>query len=444
MAGFLLAEVKRFPYTVIRNAQKTAASLFAQVFPPFVPEQFIDFSGGKIGDVKHDRIIPRAAAPEAAAGEHFLMAGGLYQYLDYCPGYGCIAVEFTRTGSLVHAYPYRPNEFEAHQIVSLPYEQINFRFTLNMYPLGLLKLPGGDLIVTFQQWNTFPFAGGVARLRPDGSIIWFRHDYSHHWPRLLPDGEIAVPAMRIGNSEISAPLAPGISVDLKCDGKIERDIVRIIDQDGRVKQEIPVFGAIIHSPLRGMLFASPVPCDPLHLNYIAPVTRGIVSLYQDVAPDDLIVSFRDLDAFAILGRHDGRLKHVFNGTFLRQHSVQPLGESATVLIFDNLGSDWKGGPSRLLAYDLADGAERTLLPDDGASGIGMFSDVGGNISISPDLSRAIVTSSWEGRAYEIRIADGKVLTVFNNVHDLGSVPSAGEARGRAAARFRFGGVYYVH
>jgi len=55
-----------------------------------------------------------------------------------------------------------------------------------------------------------------------------------------------------------------------------------------------------------------------------------------------------------------------------------------------------------------------------------------------------VTSSWEGRAYEIRIADGQVLTVFNNVHDLGSIPSAGEARGRAAARFRFGGVYYVH
>jgi Arylsulfotransferase (ASST) len=442
--GCLSAEYKWFPYLVVVNAQKTMNSLWEQLFPPFAPEQFIDFSGGNPGDVERNRIVVRAPVPEAAASEHFLMTGGLYQFLDYCPGYGCIAVEFTRTGSLVYAYPYRPDELAAHQIVSLPYEAMNFRFQLNMYPVGLLKLPNGDLIVTFGHWYAFPDGGGIARLRPDGSVVWFRHDYSHHWPRLLPDGEIAVPAMRIGGSAISAPLAHGVDIDLKCDGKIEEDIVRIIDQDGHVRQEIPLVDAILRSPFRGMLIDSPMPCWPMHLNSVAPVTRDIVSLYPDVSPGDLIVSFYELNAFAILGRQDGRLKHMFKGTFLRQHSVQPLGQSATVLIFDNHGADWKAGPSRLLAYDLADHAEHTILPNPHAFGINMFSDIGGKISVSPDLSRAIVTSYWQGRAYEVSIADGRVLTVFNNVHDLRSVPSAGAARERSAGRFRSGGVYYVH
>jgi hypothetical protein len=82
------------------------------------------------------------------------MAGGLNQYLDYCPRYGCIAVEFTRAGKLVRAWPYRPDLLASKETVSLPYEAVLFRFTTNVYPIGLIKLAGGDLVVTFQQWNT--------------------------------------------------------------------------------------------------------------------------------------------------------------------------------------------------------------------------------------------------------------------------------------------------
>ena len=298
-------------------------------------------------------------------------------------------------------------------------------------------------MVTFQQWNTFPFAGGIARLRPDGTPVWFRHDYSHHWPRLLSTGEIAVPAMRIGPSKISFPLAGNINVDLACDGKIERDIVRIIDTSGRMKQEISVFDAVQHSPWRGMLVEAPNQCVPLHLNYVTSVTSAMVRLFPDVAPEDLLVSLRDLNALAIIGRRDHRLKHMFTGTFLRQHSAQPFGQSATTLIFDDHGGDWSGGPSRLLSFDLATQKERTLLPNANAPGATMFSDTAGNISVSPDLSRVIVASSWDGKAYEIRISDGAVLTVFNNIHDLRTVPTAGDSRSRRAGRFVLGGVYYV-
>ncbi|HVB16856.1 MAG TPA: hypothetical protein VNF04_10015, partial [Stellaceae bacterium] len=126
MAGLLFAENKWFPYLTIEDAQKTLRSVIVQLFPPLAPFQFVDFSGGKVGDVARNRIIVRAAAPEAANNEHFLMSGGIDKYLEYCPAPGCIAAEFARTGALVHAYPYRPDQFDAHKIVSLPYEQVPF------------------------------------------------------------------------------------------------------------------------------------------------------------------------------------------------------------------------------------------------------------------------------------------------------------------------------
>ncbi|MGH6875882.1 MAG: arylsulfotransferase family protein [Rhizomicrobium sp.] len=444
LLSFYLTEKKWFPYSILHNARKTEQTIRLQLFPPFAPEQFLGFSDLRPADAPRNRIRILAPAPAAPAGEHFLLAGGFDQYLDYCPRYGCIAVEYRRSGNLVHAFPYRPDLLEAHQAVSLPYEQVFFRFTTNVYPIGLLKLPGGDIVVTFQQWNTFPYAGGIARLRPDGTPVWFRHDYSHHWPRLLSANEIGVPAMRIGASEQSFRLGGNLDVRLSCDGKIEEDIVRILDTDGRVKEEIPVSDALVRSPWRGMLDNAAVPCAPVHLNYVAPVTSAMVRLFPDVEPDDLIVSLRDLNAFAIVGRRNHRLKHMFTGTFLLQHSVQPLGQSATVLIFDNHGADWNGGPSRLIAYDLATRSERTLLPNPNARGIGMFSDVAGNISVSPDLSRVIVTAMEDGTAYELNTSDGSLLTLFNNLHDLSTVPEAGDSHTVRAGRFALGGVYYVH
>ena len=442
VAGFVFTQKQWFPYSALQNAHKTIASLRSQLAPPFSPYEFLGFSGGPIAAIKAERMITISSDP--GASEHLLLEGGFDQYLDYCPKSGCLAVEFARNGSLVHAWPYFPEEFARHEIASLPYEQLMFSPTVNRYPIGLLKLPNGDLIVSFQQWNMFPFAGGIARVRPDGHVVWFRHEYDHHWPTLLPDGEIATPAMRIAGSKITARLGGATDVELKCDGKIEDDIVRILDTDGRVKQEISVLDAVLRSPFRGMLFEAPVPCAPVHLNYIAQVTIGMVSLFRDVSPDDLLVSMRDLNAFGILGRHDQRLKHVFTGTFLRQHAVVPFGQSSTVLMFDDHGADWNAGPSRLLAYDMATHSERTIFPNSATSPFRMFSDVAGTVSISPDLSRAIVSSNWEGRAFEVRISDGKVLTVFNNVHDLRNVEAAGDGRSRAAGRFVLGGAWYVH
>lgn len=441
--GVLSEITGTFPADVIDHAILTGVVLYDQLYPPSIsPSGLVGWEAGNASDIRDRRIVARAAVPTAARNEHFLMNGGLYQYMNYCPGYGCIAAEFDRAGNLIHAYPYRPDQFHEHQIVSLPYEEVLFQFSKNMIPAGVLKLPDDDLIVTFLQMNSFPYGGGIARVHPDGSVEWFRRDYSEHWPRLLPSGNIAVPALRIGGSRLSVPLAEGTRTVLNCRSKILEDIIRILNPDGQVQQEISVFDALVHSPYRGLLKGAP-PCDPLHVNYVAPVTRAMESLLPDVSPGDLVVSLRNLDAFVILGRRDHRLKHLFRGTFIHQHSVQPLGQSANVLIFDNLGGDRNSGPSRLLEYDLANHTERNLLLKAGFGGSAGFSDEFGNISVSPDYSRAIVAYTETGRAYEIRLADGKVLTTFDNLQDVHKVRAVAGAHADELARFFLYTVTYT-
>lgn len=405
------------------DAIKTALVINDELHQTSNLTQVLGWVPGDARSVEARRMVVQAPVPVAASAERFLMNGGPYQYIKYCPRFGCDAVEFDRAGRVIHPYPYRPQQFEKHQIVSFPYEDAWFRFMEDMHVFGVLKLPDNDLIITFMQSHAFPYGGGIARVRPDGSVVWFRHDYSEHWPKLLPDGNIVVPAVRIGGAHVFVPLADGKGINVTCNGKILEDIVRILSPDGQVQQEISVFDALLHSPYRGLLSDVP-PCDPLHVNYVVPVTRGIRSLFSDVSPKDLVVSLRNLDAFAILGRRDHRLKHLFRGTFVRQHSVQPLGQSAKMLIFDDRGADWSSGPSRFLEYDLADHAEHNLLPKATIPGTDRFSTTEGDISVSPDLSRAIVTYSEAGRAYEVRLSDGKILTEFDNLQDMSAISKA--------------------
>lgn len=91
------------PYDEFVNLQKALTAIHDQLPMPFPSNELINSSGGKLADVSRDRIIVRQPISGDGANKHFLMSGGLYQFLDYCPGDDCIAAEFTRAGKLVHA-----------------------------------------------------------------------------------------------------------------------------------------------------------------------------------------------------------------------------------------------------------------------------------------------------------------------------------------------------
>ena len=154
--------------------------------------------------------------------------------------------------------------------------------------------------------------------------------------------------------------------------------------------------------------------DPLHFNYIHQLGDDAGGAWG-IAPGDLVVSLRDLSAFAILDWESGRVKRVVRGTFFHQHSVHHL-EGSSFLMFDNWGQDEVGGPSRLLMIDLADGRETTLFPNQRTpeSLRDLFSPAFGDIDISADRRRALITFTEEGIAVEVRLSDGEILNIFRS------------------------------
>ena len=164
-------------------------------------------------------------------------------------------------------------------------------------------------------------------------------------------------------------------------------------------------------------------CDPLHLNSVHVLGKDAEGAGEDdLAPGDLMVSLRNLDAFAVLDRRTHRVKRLVRGSFAWQHAVLHL-EGSRFLMLDNHGEVWgdEKGSSRLLMVDVANGEETTIFPNAATPGdlrSFFYTWVRGDISLSPDRRRVIVTISHSGRAFEVRLSDGALLTLFHDVHDV--------------------------
>ena len=449
--GYLSRHYELFPFSIISDGVKTLQTTH-EAHKEIDDGEFL----GRFAAVPPDSAAFNRfefVASDALSGP-VLWQGGRYQFLNYCPDWGCLAVEFTATGQVAHAYPFRPGELEqaaaAAQSDEFPYQlSPNASFARDVHVVGISRYANGDLLVVFQQVSAFPYGAGVARLDRDGHPIWFRRDYSHHWPHIIDeDGVALVPGTLVGSEFITFERA-GETIKLKC-GWPYLDEVRMIDGNGSLLKRINLSDALRDSPFAHIMLStsnqrvSPTkPCDPLHLNFVHRL-RAAGGGTWGLAPGDLVASLRNLSAFAILDGESGRVKRMVRGSFFYQHSVQHLTGS-TFLMFDNWGGDEIHGPSRLLMIDLADGRETTVFPNDKTPEPlqNLFSDREGNIDISPDRQRAMVTFSLEGMAVEVRLADGAVLNVFHSLHDVSNLEQFPEERKQKAAVFSTGGLYYI-
>ena len=448
-AGMYIQQIYAFPAPVLGDAIKTLRVLAAEQGVISLPMDESELDEAPAASVSLDRLrktyiglnLPAAGIPRAQvaaarvkflAGDSLadpvLVQGGRGRFLDLCPeAAGCLAVAYAGNGEVVHAYPYYPDALEAANIVAAadyPYERLPGRALFNgITVIGMDVYPNGDLLVVFDFSNAFPDGGGVARIAPDGQPRWYRQDFSHHWP-FLDAAEIAlVPGNRVGREQAVAYSlrgTPGKHVhNMTCGlDRLRDDYVSLIDGQGQLLQAISVLDALAASPYGGILHRVRDECDPTHLNFVhrlGPDAGGAPGLQ----PGDIVISLRNLDAFAVLDRDDYRVKRFVRGSFLAQHGVQHLGQ-AQFLLFDNWGVDWQGGPSRLLRVDLATGAETTLFPvaDTPAHLVPRFAKVRGQFDISPDRRRILLADMQGNRGLEIRLADGEVLTIFRNLHDV--------------------------
>ena len=365
-----------------------------------------------------------------------LLGGGLGTFLEHCPPSprsalprGCLAVEYSPTGEVSRATPFRPQAIEAANIVSeedYPYEHPpGWVFAKNALVYSVSPYPGGDLLAVFRVSHAFPYGGGAARVAPDGHPRWFRKDYSHHLPHVIDDNLALVPGFRVERKNRALQVGQ-LKSALACMDEIWLvDTVRLIDGAGRLLEEIDILGALLESLYNGILFFQTEECDPTHLNF-AHQLGADASGVEGIAPGDIVASLRNLDAFGIIDRDTRRLKRLAQGSFIRQHAVRHF-EKTRFLMFDNLGTDGVHGPSRLLMVDLATGKETTLFPRDHTPArLRWVTPVSGSLALSPDRRRVLFDETKAGRTLEVRLSDGRVLNIFRQLHDLSSVDAIPE------------------
>ena len=371
-----------------------------------------------------------AAGVEFVAGrqleEPVLVKGEFGTFLDRCPTpAGCLAVEYSSNGGVSRVWPFLHDEIVAANVVSAsshPYEhKLDWSFLSGVRNFHISSHLGDDLLVVFEFSLTFPYGGGVARIAPDGMPRWYRKDYSHHWPHVVDEDLLLVPSMRIFRSSILYHVGQGHrrrTVELKCEREmIFEDQVNILNGNGELLEQLSVLDAIAQSRHADRL-VDVEGCDPTHLNFVHVLGEDFAGV-SGLVRGDLVVSLRNLSAFGILDKDDGRLKRLVRGGFHYQHAVRHL-DKARFVMFDNWGTDGVHGPSRVTMVDLATGEEATLYPTDTTPAnlrLGRTRHKG-QLDISSDGRRALVTDLPNARALEIRLADGEVLNVFHSVYDM--------------------------
>ena len=437
-AGGLVGKYRVFPYYVLSEAVAGVRAIHRDVTGSNYDSMMRRASEFSIDDAAINRIEHPGALTSG-----LLWPGGEGLFREICPDRGCLAVEFSSSGEVAHAYPYRFGEMsEWEKIIELPRGTVHpFQNPeLSKVVHAVRKYSNGDLLIVFDYANAIPDEGGVARINSSGIPQWVREDYSHHWPTLFEgvDGEelALVPGMTIEDISANYGLNQemlNISEDCPPSDNNQVDHVKLLGGDGSILKDIRIIDRIIESPFASMLLHTTNPCDLLHLNYIDRI-RDDVEDIPGVYPGDYVVSLRNISAFGIMDSESGRMKRMVQGTFTQQHSVQHLRQSK-FLLFDNLGADVDAGPSRVVLVDLAGGAvlERTVYPrGDTSEELRFFSHVRGNISISRDRERVIIASSNQGIGLEVRLSDGAVLNVFRNIHDLSGLKHNLEEAGNKA------------
>lgn len=405
--GLIAGRYKVFPYRVIRDA-RTALLALIEVSRPFQ-------ASGPATYQKHV-LVPTATHYGPAAGQELLLVSGGAGYLKEHNEAGCLAWLMDRDGKILHTWKYDPTLWnDLKQVTRLR------GISGKPYPVGMHLYDDGGLLVTYQQLNTFPFAISLARFDVDSRLLWKKELLTHHWFSVAPDGRIFVPSLRVVESPI--PIA-GTEASITCeDGKIYSDRILILDADGNVLDEISMLDALFESGWGGLLANLNSPFqnadlasgDPLHLNHAELIGGQSAKLPPWLSPDDLLVSFRNINTVGILDVASRRFKWLTAGAAIGQHSPQLC--DGGVLILDNLGGDKQFGGTRLVKIDFERGLPATVFPKPGApppDRCRMLTS--GHLDVSRDGSRALLTVSAAGTLWEIDIRTGKVLWEYIYVH----------------------------
>jgi hypothetical protein len=428
--GVVTMQYEVFPHQVLKQA-KLGLEAWAGIDESNsrMPKAFEAFEDRAPARPLATRLDPGAGA------EHVLVTGGPFQLMERCPRWGCMAWVTDRAGKVVHAWEVDLDELWSGLTgVSGPVSH------LSLYPVGMALGADGSLVVSFQGRETYPVHIGIAKVDRTGRILWKRFDRSHHWITMDEEGRIYTPF----STGVRLKHIAGTAVDVTCkSGVSTSDGIRVLSAEGKPLREMPIIDAFLRAGLGGKFYSLRDGCNLTHLNAIALVTPGVAAAIPGTRAGDLLVSLRETNTVALLDGASGAVKYAVSDRTAAQHAPEFLPDG-TVLVFDNLGGDRALGGSRVVRLDLVRRTAQTVFPKGGEPMLPVRSKTAGDIDVSPDGRRALVSITHQGRIVEIDVASGKPLWTYDNTHDIRPfLEASGQDASRTRARFATYGASYV-
>ncbi|MCA8879384.1 MAG: hypothetical protein KDA73_05340 [Rhodobacteraceae bacterium] len=404
--GAAAVKWKIFPHSLIAKAEAGFDAL-SKLEDDSLPHHTIR------SEIEADGVDPVTSYGPAPEDTLVLMTGGFDYRRDLCPDFGCIAMVMERDGTVLHTWEYDPAKlFTADMLKGHAGE----RGPDKTYVQGVDLAPNGDLVVTFQGTNMFPYQVGVARFGWDGTLKWVKADMSHHWPTVTSNGEILTP---IAHIERNGEKVAGTRQNLNCkSGAVYQEGVQMLDPDGTEHARYWMDNSLRKSDKQGLAFAVRDDCDPYHVNGVDEVNAAMAARVPEVSVGDLIVSLRSSSSLVVVDKEEGTVKDVMLGPMVAQHSPRVLPDG-DIILFDNMGgSDTRKG-TRILVLDPATQAARRVFPVDmDGPGGDLDSLEEGSVRPSPDGHYALIAETLNGRIIEADLRTGKAVWIYTSISDI--------------------------
>lgn len=242
------------------------------------------------------------------------------------------------TGTQVHRWKFSFNALwpeQQHLITPRKLEDHYF------YVRDAELYPDGSIVAVICAGGLTPWGAGLVKIDAQSNVVWksagfyFSDVTQSHFST-----DLYVLQQEVRKTKLAH--APTIRPPYLDDGIV------IIDQDGKIKKRISIIDALYASPFKRLITEIlPDPLgDYLHSNTIDEITYTSDHVAW-IKQGFLIVTLRDVNAFAVMNPADGTVVHAAYLPLRLPHDIR-LTPDENLTAFDNAGSLSEGGASRLV------------------------------------------------------------------------------------------------
>jgi len=250
--------------------------------------------------------------------------------------------------------------------------------------------PNGDVLAIFE-------GSGIIRLDRDSNVLWARDNGAHHDLEVTDDGRIFVLTRE-------AHVVPRVNQRTP----VLEDFITILTHDGRELDRISIVQAFWDSDYARALIALNMQRhgDITHTNTLEILNGSLADRIPAFRRGNLLISFRRLDAIAVLDVEARRISWLMAGPWIGQHQPTVLPNDH-ILVFDNGGQT---DISRVIEFDPV--TQEEVWRYGGDHGDGFYSKSCGSNALLPG-GTILITESDAGRAFEVT-RDGDIVWEYRN------------------------------